>query len=220
MSAAAAKSGGIKIARTFDEVETAAARILGLTIKGLAVDKVFVTQAIDYTSEFYLGFIIDRRTQKPVMMASAAGGVEIEEVARTSPEKIVKTQIDPLIGLRTYEARNVGLKLTGDAKLAGQFSAIAQNLYRLMLAKDCSLVEINPLVKMSDGKLLALDAKVNLDDNALFRHPELEKLRDRAGEDPERGRGTRRRPVLRQAGRQHRLCGQRRRSGDGHYGPD
>ena len=178
------KSGGIKIARTFEEVETIAGQILGLTIKGLAVDKVFVTQAIDYTSELYLGFIIDRQTQRVVMMASAAGGVEVEVVARTSPEKIVKTQIDPLIGLRAYEARNVGLKLTGDAKLAGQFSAIARGLYSLMLARDCSLVEINPLVKMNDGKLLALDAKVNLDDNALFRHPELEALRDRAGEDP------------------------------------
>jgi succinyl-CoA synthetase beta subunit len=178
------KAGGVKIARSFEEVSDLAGRILGLSIKGLPVRKVLVTQAIDYDSELYLGFIIDRRTQKPVMMASAAGGVEIEEVARQSPEKILKTQIDALIGLQAYQARDTGLRLLGDAKLAGQFSAIAQKLYSVMLAKDCSLVEINPLVKMKDGKLLALDAKINLDDNALYRHPELEALRDDAGEDP------------------------------------
>jgi succinyl-CoA synthetase beta subunit len=177
------KAGGVKIARSFEEVSDLAGRILALSIKGLPVRKVLVTQAIDYDSELYLGFIIDRRTRKPVMMASAAGGVEIEEVARQSPEKILKTQIDPLIGLQAYQARDIGLRLLGDAKLAGQFSAIAQKLYSVMLAKDCSLVEINPLVKMKDGKLLALDAKINLDDNALYRHPELEALRDDAGED-------------------------------------
>lgn len=178
------KAGGVKIARSFEEVTDLAGTILNLTIKGLPVRKVLVTQAIDYDSELYLGFTIDRRTQKPVMMASAAGGVEIEEVARQSPEKILKTQIDPLIGLQAYQARSIGLGLLGDAKLANQFSAIAQKLYSVMLAEDCSLVEINPLVKMKDGKLLALDAKINLDDNALYRHPELEALRDKAGEDP------------------------------------
>ena len=178
------KAGGVKIARSLEEVSDLAGRILGLSIKGLPVRKVLVTQAIDYDAELYLGFIIDRRTRKPVMMASAAGGVEIEEVARQSPEKILKVQIDPLIGLQAYQARDIGLRLLGDAKLAGQFSAIAQKLYSVMLAKDCSLVEINPLVKMKDGKLLALDAKLNLDDNALYRHPELEALRDDAGEDP------------------------------------
>jgi succinyl-CoA synthetase beta subunit len=178
------KAGGVRIARSLEEVTDLAGRILGLSIKGLPVRRVLVTPAIDYESELYLGFIIDRRTQKPVMMASAAGGVEIEEVARQSPEKILKVQIDPLIGLQAYQARDVGLSLLGDAKLANQFSTIAQRLYSVMLAKDCSLVETNPLVKMKDGKLLALDAKVNLDDNALYRHPELEALRDSAEEDP------------------------------------
>ena len=178
------KAGGVKIARSFEEVTDVAGRILGLSIKGLPVRKLLVTRAVDYDSEHYLGFTIDRRTQKPVMMASAAGGVEIEEVARQSPEKIVKVQIDPLIGLQAWQARNVGLALLGDAKLVNQFSAIALKLYSVMLAKDCSLIEINPLVKMKDGGLHALDAKINLDDNALYRHPELEALRDNDSEEP------------------------------------
>jgi succinyl-CoA synthetase beta subunit len=178
------KAGGVKIARTFEEVEEFAGRILGLEIKDLVVNKVFVTEAISYKSELYLGFVIDRRTRQAVMMASAAGGVEIEEVARTSPEKILKNQVDPLVGLHSYQARDAGLRLLGNAKQANQFSAIALRLYQIMLAHDCSLVEINPLVVMNDDKLLALDAKVNLDDNALYRHPELESLRDTASEDP------------------------------------
>jgi succinyl-CoA synthetase beta subunit len=178
------KAGGVKIARTMPEVEAHAGTILGLTIKGLPVTKVFVTRAVDYKSELYLGLIVDRRTQKPVLMASGAGGVEIEEVARTTPERILKATIDPLIGLQAWQARNVGLALLHDARQANSLAAIAQKLYRVLEEKDCALVEINPLVVMEDDSLLALDAKIVLDDNALYRHPDMEALRDSSSEEP------------------------------------
>jgi succinyl-CoA synthetase beta subunit len=155
-----------------------------MSIKGLTVTKVLVTQAVAYDSELYLGLIIDRRSQKPVLMASGAGGVEIEEVARATPERILKAEIDPLVGLQAYQARSIGLKLLPDAWQANSFTAIAGKLYQIMLEKDCSLVEINPLVVLSDSKLLALDAKIVHDDNALYRHPELEAMRDTSAEEP------------------------------------
>jgi succinyl-CoA synthetase beta subunit len=178
------KAGGVKKAGTAEEVRSAAGKIIGMDIKGLAVHKVLVSECADIKGEFYVGIIVDRATRAPVLMASAAGGVEIEEVARTSPEKILKVGIDPAAGLLSFQARNAGMALFGDAKLARDFTAIAQKLYRVFVDKDCSLIEINPLVKLGDGSLLALDAKINFDDNADFRHKEWEPMRDLSAEEP------------------------------------
>ncbi|MFO7651321.1 MAG: ADP-forming succinate--CoA ligase subunit beta [bacterium] len=178
------KAGGVKKAGTAEEVRSAAGKIIGMDIKGLKVHKVLVSECADIKGEFYVGIIVDRASRAPVLMASAAGGVEIEEVARTSPEKILKIPIEPSVGLLSFQARNAGMALFGDAKLARDFTGIAQKLYRVFVEKDCSLIEINPLVKLGNGSLLALDAKINFDDNADFRHKEWEPMRDLSAEEP------------------------------------
>ncbi len=178
------KAGGVKKADSAETVEPVAAGILGMDIKGLKVNKVLVSECADIKAEYYVGIIVDRTSRKPVLMASAAGGVEIEEVARTSPERILKVQIDPGMGLLSFQARNAGMALFDDVKLARDFTAIAQKLYRIFVEKDCSLIEINPLVQLSSGALLALDAKINFDDNADFRHKEWEAMRDLSAEEP------------------------------------
>jgi len=178
------KAGGVKKVEKADQVEAVASSIIGMDIKGLKVNKVLVSECVDIKGEAYVGIIIDRATRAPVLMASAAGGVEIEEVARATPEKILKVAIDPAAGLLGFQARNIGMALYGDAKLAREFAGIAQKLYRIFLAKDCSLIEINPLVKLGSGSLLALDAKINFDDNADFRHKEWEEMRDLSAEEP------------------------------------
>lgn len=172
------KAGGIKIAQTPQEAEDLAARILSLQIKGLPVRKVLVARAVDIRQEIYLGIVVDRAASRPVMMASSEGGVEIEEVARTHPEAIKKVHIDPFVGLRSYQtlwlAKSIGLP----PELHRDFGRIAQGLYRSFVDCDASLAEINPLVITPEGTLLALDAKIVLDDNGLFRHPDLAALRD------------------------------------------
>lgn len=172
------KAGGIKIAQTLQEAEDLAARILSLQIKGLPVRKVLVARAVDIRQEIYLGIVVDRAASRPVMMASSEGGVEIEEVARTHPEAIKKVHIDPFVGLRSYQtlwlAKSIGLP----PELHRDFGRIAQGLYRSFVDCDASLAEINPLVITPEGTLLALDAKIVLDDNGLFRHPDLAALRD------------------------------------------
>ena len=178
------KAGGVKKVENVDQVEAVAGSILGMEIKGLKVNKVLVSECVDIKGEAYVGIVIDRATRAPVLMASAAGGVEIEEVAKATPEKILKTTIDPAAGLLGFQARNVGMALYGDAKLAREFAGIAQKLYRIFVQKDCSLIEINPLVKPGSGSLLALDAKINFDDNADFRHKEWEEMRDLSAEEP------------------------------------
>ncbi len=178
------KAGGVKKVESPDQVEAVAGSILGMDIKGLKVNKVLVSECVDIKGEAYVGIIVDRATRAPVLMASSAGGVEIEEVAKTTPEKILKVPIDPAAGLLAFQARNVGMALYGDAKLAREFAGIAQKLYRIFVQKDCSLIEINPLVKLGSGSLLALDAKINFDDNADFRHKEWEEMRDLSAEEP------------------------------------
>ncbi|MEO0079517.1 MAG: ADP-forming succinate--CoA ligase subunit beta [candidate division WOR-3 bacterium] len=178
------KAGGVKKVERLEEVGPVAGRILGMNIKGLSVKKVLVSECVDIRAEFYVGMIVDRSAKRPVLMASAAGGVEIEEVARTAPEKILKTEIEPAFGLIAFQARNLGMALFHDARLARSFTDICQRLYSIFVSRDCSLVEINPLVLTGQGELLALDAKINFDDNALFRHPENEALRDLASEEP------------------------------------
>jgi succinyl-CoA synthetase beta subunit len=172
------KAGGIKLARDANQAETVAGQILGMSIKGLKVDKVLVDRAADIREEVYLAITIDRAQRRPVMMASAAGGVEIEEVARTTPEKIYKLAIDPAMGLMSYQARDLAFELGMRRAFIQQFTAIAQGLYRVFVECDASLAEINPLAVTGDDKLAAVDGKIVLDDSALFRHKDLAELRD------------------------------------------
>ena len=178
------KAGGVKKVEKQEDVELTAGQVLGMDIKGLTVKKVLVAECVDVKKEYYVGIIVDRSGRKPVLIASAAGGVEIEQVARETPEKILKVSIDPGTGVLGFQGRNVGMALFGDAKLARSFADIVRRLFAVFVERDCSLVEINPLVLQGNGSLLALDAKVNFDDNALFRHPDNEKLRDLSAEEP------------------------------------
>jgi succinyl-CoA synthetase beta subunit len=185
------KGGGVKLAKTPDEAEQVASQILGMMLRthqtgpdGQRVKRVLVEEAMAIRRELYLGIVIDRAVGLPVLMASAAGGMEIEEVARTRPEAIVKVHVDPATGIRGFHARKLafGLGLQGDhVKAAADF---VTRLYAAFERTDCSLAEINPLVVAEDGRLLALDAKMNFDDNALFRHPEVQALRDLDEESP------------------------------------
>ncbi len=173
------KAGGIKLAATPDDAEKVAAQILAMGIKGLPVHKVLVDEALDIATEMYLGIVVDRATRRPILMASCSGGIDIEEVARTTPEKIVRTPIDPTLGLQEYQARAAAFALGDlDKVLVRDFSSIAMNLYRVFVENDASLVEINPLVVTAEKRLVAADGKIILDDNALYRHTDLEILRD------------------------------------------
>ena len=178
------KAGGIQLANDADEAGRLAGQILGMKIKGLLVKKVLIDQAADIQREIYLGVVLDRAARRPVMMASSEGGVEIEEVARTTPEKIARTTIDPFLGLQDYQARNLAMAMgLGRENIRG-FSRIARGLYDAYVSCDASLAEINPLVVTGDGQLLAVDAKMVLDDNALYRHPDLAEMRDLSEEAP------------------------------------
>jgi len=172
------KAGGIRLAKSPQEAEDLAAQILSMEIKGLPVRKVLVDEAAAIETEIYLGITNDRAARRPVMMASSSGGVDIEEVARTEPEKIIKVYIHPLLGLRDYQARDLaaGIDLPRDHWRA--FAQIARGLWQAYQEKDCTLAEINPLVITAENRLLAVDGKIVLDDNALFRHPDLGEMRD------------------------------------------
>ncbi|MBN1953553.1 MAG: ADP-forming succinate--CoA ligase subunit beta [Anaerolineae bacterium] len=178
------KAGGIKLAHSPDEAGQVAERILALEIKGLPVRKVLVDQAADIRQEIYLGIVIDRAVSKPVMMASSEGGVEIEEVARVNPEAIKKVHVDPFIGLRGYQTRWLAKGIGLDPALQRSFDQIARGLYQAFIESDASLAEINPLVVTGAGNLLAVDGKMVLDDNGLYRHPDLAKKRDIDEETP------------------------------------
>jgi succinyl-CoA synthetase beta subunit len=179
------KAGGVKLADTPEQTEQVAGQILGMDIKGLTVEKVLVAEAVTYEREIYLGVIMDRASKRIVVMASAEGGVEIEEVAKTNPDAIVRVAAHPSLGLLDYQARDLayGIGLT-DRKQAQQFANIAQSLFRVYMETDASLAEINPLVVLPNGALQALDSKIVLDDSGLFRHPDLEAMRD-ASDEPE-----------------------------------
>ncbi|HUP00685.1 MAG TPA: ADP-forming succinate--CoA ligase subunit beta [Gemmatimonadota bacterium] len=178
------KAGGVKLAGSPAAAREAAGAILGMEIRGLAVRQVLVAPAVDIENEAYAGIVIDRGSRRPVLMVSAAGGIDIEEVARKTPEKIHRVVIDPRYGLLPHQAMGLGFALYDDLDRVRAAAAIFRQLYASFAAVDASLAEVNPLVTASDGRLLAIDAKVVLDDNALFRHPELESLRDRTSEDP------------------------------------
>ncbi len=178
------KAGGVKLARGADEAREMARAILALTIKGQPVRKVLVEPAIDIRQEIYLGVILDRARKAPVIIASAAGGVEIEEVARQTPEKILYVPLSPDIGLSAFHIRRIA-KFTGIPKSgAKDFATVCEGLVRAFLEKDCSLAEINPLVITGEGRVVCCDAKMNFDDNGLARHPEVAALRDEGEEQP------------------------------------
>ena len=177
------KAGGVKLAHSPSEAFERARDILALTIKGLPVRKVLVAQAADIAREYYCSIVMDREKKAPLVMLSAEGGIDIEEVARTAPDKIVKFHI-PLEGLRPYVARDLMRPLFPEFRQAAQAAEILLKLYRAFMDGDCSLVEINPLAVTPEGKVLALDAKVVLDDNAEFRHKEWNDWRDPDEETP------------------------------------
>ena len=177
------KAGGIQLARTPDEAFHKARQVLALTIKGLPVRRVLVTQAADIARELYLAIVLDRGRKLPLVMLSAEGGVDIEEVARTRPERIVRRPV-PLDGIRPYQARSLLKPLLGDGRLVAQAAEVLLKLWRLYHDSDCTLAEINPLAVTADGRVLALDAKVILDDNAEFRHREWTTWRDPEEETP------------------------------------
>ena len=172
------KAGGVKLAKSKAEAIEKAGEILGMDIKGLTVEKVLVADAVDIEKEFYVGLINDRNSKSVTLMASAEGGVEIEEVARVSPEKIIKMAIDPMMGLMDWQARKIALQLFKDPKEVRQAAAILVKLYRLYVDSDSSLAEINPLVLTPDKQVLAIDGKMNFDDNALFRQKEILSMRE------------------------------------------
>ena len=185
------KGGGIKIAADADEAETIAGRLIGMTLvtpqtgpQGRVVRRLLVEEPLEIDRELYMGITLDRSRGVPVLMSSAEGGVEIEEVAGRNPAAIVKEPIEPLLGLRAYQARKIAkaLSLKGDA--VKRFTRMSQALARAYVETDASLAEINPLVITKDGAVLALDAKMSFDDNALFRHPEIRELRDSDEEEP------------------------------------
>ena len=185
------KAGGVKLARNPDEAQRIATELLGkklVTIQtgpeGRVVKRLLIEEGLEVARELYLGLVIDRVTARPVFMASTEGGVEIEVVAAEHPEKILKEFIDPAMGLQPFQARKLAFGLGLEAKLVNEAVRFFSSLYQAMVATDSSLVEINPFVLTRDGRLLALDAKMNFDDNALYRHNDIRDLRDLDEEDP------------------------------------
>ena len=185
------KGGGVKLARTPEEAERLASQIIGMTLvthqtgpEGRVVSRALIEEGLQMTRELYLSIVLDRASGKPVMMASAAGGMDIEEVAAATPEKIARAYIEPGVGLVPFQARQLGFAIGLDGAQVNKAVKFMISLYDVFVATDASLLEINPLVLTASGDLLALDAKMNFDDNALYRHADLRELRDLGEEDP------------------------------------
>ncbi len=178
------KAGGVKLASDPAEAVEKAGNILGMEIKGLKVEKVLIAKAVDISEEFYVGMVVDRVSRKPLMMISPEGGVDIEEVAKNDPDKIMKVVIDPVTGILPFQTRKMTSFLTSDKDVARQLSPVFRSLYQAFMEIDSSLAEINPLVVSPDGKVWAIDAKINIDDNSLYRHEDIRSLRDDSMEDP------------------------------------
>lgn len=176
------KAGGVRMAKNSEEAEEYAHEILTKEINGLNVRKVLVDEMVSISNEIYLSISNDRTSQKPILMASSSGGIDIEEVSRSSPEKIVKRVIDPLLGLRDYQLRDIAINIDLDRKYWQDFGEIINSLWSVYVDCDATLVEINPLVITATDRFSALDAKIILDDNALFRHPNLTDMRDKDAE--------------------------------------
>ena len=185
------KAGGVKIAKSVDEAADLAGKMLGMKLvthqtgpEGRIVRRLLIEETLPIEKELYLGILVDRAEGKPVFMASAAGGMEIEEVAAKNPDAILKQHIDPGMGLEGFQARKIAFKLGLNAKQINPAVQFLTSLYKAFLDTDASLLEINPFITTTDGRLFALDAKINFDDNALFRHSDLRELRDITEEDP------------------------------------
>jgi succinyl-CoA synthetase beta subunit len=183
--------GGVKLARSIEEVRELADQILGMTLvthqtgpEGKLVRKVYIEEGADIQKEYYLGMLLDRAKEMPVMMASTEGGMEIEKVAEETPEKIVKVNIDPTIGFQGFHGRELAFGLGLPKEEVGTFIKFASALYKAYMDNDAEMIEINPLIKTGDGKFLALDAKMGFDDNALYRHPDISEMRDLDEEEP------------------------------------
>ncbi|HDR4723197.1 ADP-forming succinate--CoA ligase subunit beta [Bacillus cereus] len=184
------KAGGVKVAKNLDEVRTYAESILGTTLvthqtgpEGKEVKRLLIEEGCDIKKEYYVGLVLDRATSQVVLMASEEGGTEIEEVAEQTPEKIFKEYIDPAVGLQGFQARRIAFNINIPKELVGQTVKFMMGLYRAFIEKDCSIAEINPLVTTGDGKVMALDAKLNFDSNALYRNKDILELRDLDEED-------------------------------------
>jgi len=191
------KAGGVKLARSSDEAADIASHILGMKLvtpqtgsAGRIVKRVLIEEGLDIKRELYLGLLVDRATGRVVFMASAAGGMEIEEVAKNNPSAILRETIHPAVGLQLYQARKIAFGLGLPMEVVNQSVPFLQALYRAFIDTDASLLEINPCVVTGEGKLVALDAKMTFDDNALFRHKELRELRDLDEEDPLEGEAS------------------------------
>ena len=185
------KGGGVKLAKSIGEAKEIAGQILGMTLvthqtgpEGKLVRRLLVEEGLDIVKELYFSIVPDRATAKIVLMASESGGMDIEEVAAKTPEKIVKVPVDPLLGLQGYHCRELAYRLNLPAEAVKPFIGMVQNLFKLFVSYDCSLLEINPLVLTRQNSVIALDAKVNFDDSALYRHKDLAELRDLTEEDP------------------------------------
>jgi succinyl-CoA synthetase beta subunit len=185
------KGGGVKVVKGPDEAQAATLKMIGMDLvtyqtgpQGQKVQRVLVEQGLKIKRELYLGLVLDRTTERPVLMVSSEGGVEIEKVAEETPERIFKEFVHPAIGLSAFQTRKLAFALGLEAAQVGQAAKMMAALYQAFVATDASLLEINPLIVTVEGNLLALDAKMNFDDNALYRHPEIKELRDLAEEDP------------------------------------
>jgi len=185
------KGGGVKLAKSPDEVEKIAAQMIGMNLvthqtgpEGKQVGRVLIEQGLDIARELYVSVVLDRAVQAPVIIASAEGGMDIEEVAEKSPDKILKVTVNRGVGIVPFEGRKLAFGMGLDAKQAGKFVTVLERIYKAFVESDAAMIEINPLIVTKGGDLLALDAKVSLDDNALYRHPELKELRDLTEEDP------------------------------------
>jgi succinyl-CoA synthetase beta subunit len=184
------KAGGVKVAKNLDEARTYAEEILGKTLvthqtgpSGKEVKRLLIEEGCDITKEYYIGLVLDRATNSVVLMASEEGGTEIEEVAEKTPEKIFKEVIDPVVGLTGFQARRIAFNINIPVSLINKASKLMVNLYTAFVEKDCSIAEINPLVVTGDGNVMALDAKLNFDDNAIYRHKDIAEYRDLDEED-------------------------------------
>ncbi|MBQ7515130.1 MAG: ADP-forming succinate--CoA ligase subunit beta [Schwartzia sp.] len=185
------KAGGVKLAKSIEEVKLHASELLGKVLvthqtgpEGKQVNRLLIEEGSNIEKEYYLGFAIDRKTAQVVMMGSTEGGMEIEKVAAETPEKIFKEYIDPVTGLMPFQTRRMAFNLKLKPEVQGKATKFMDALYKVFIGKDCSLAEINPMVVTKENEVMALDAKLNFDDSALFRHPEIEAMRDESEEDP------------------------------------
>ena len=184
------KAGGVKFVRTIEDVEAVAGRLLGSTLhthqtgpEGVPIHALLIQDGVDIVKEYYLSCLVDRSKKRIILIGSSEGGMDIEEVAAKTPEKILTLTVDPVAGVQPYQARDLGFKMGMEKKQVDQLVKVLNGVYNLFVQKDCSMVEINPLIVTADGQVMALDAKVSLDDNALYRHKDTAELRDPTQED-------------------------------------